>query len=654
MYIDNEIHISFSHKSYVSVYIMIFRHDSNNMEKEELEQEDDETASNASQEFLFFRDRRTEKSQTAHSKTQEIKAKNNTHRKRKSSLLVKSLSVKDTASDLSADDSVDPNIEIEKWKKGKPKVAGKRKNELDVSKKDNVESRDDPPPHSPPKKLKGKKKGKDSSASRGRSKSNDDDGDSPKILEGKSNRDSRVSDKSVDDVDTQDNEVFSDIEASELVIEEEVTNDSKSVEKRKSSSTKDSIPLGVSRYSVEIPSVTAVTTAEDSVHHVNEEGGNSLTEKDVDNQQSVSTTKKRRGSKTNKGSVSDSDLTAPGNRSQKSSTKKPRKSSTDNSHILEVNDSVEVTVPKTNASIHASRYIHSFLSDDHDKQEEDNSHTSSRSKSLGYKTRKAKTRNDSMQRKLNSAQKSNKFRSKSFSNGRGSVRKEGSSQSDADASRRKSMKKSRSLHSAFIGTMENLPGQEDLQEDSEVNTVDDIDPNDLYVEKEKVRSTRSKRKGQKQGQQLEDKPDKRKTRTKGRKKPEKSEKTMEKSVKDSMEEGDVEDVQNEVEMNDYQNEHNETGNQSIKNKTGQNKAKTNSKKRKGKSSRKNRSTSLDGQSDNVDEEVEMSKDDAAEVANEDSVEMTNGDVLREAKDGGNVNDNEAMNDQPSVHDEGKL
>lgn len=638
---------------------MIFSHDRNITEKEELDQQDDETASNASQEFLFFRDRRVEKSQTTHSKTQEIKATNKTQHKRKSSLLVKSMSAKDTASDFSADDSVDPNIEIEKWKKGKSKVGGKRKNELDVNKKDNVEASDEPPPHSPPKKLKGKKRGNDSSASRGRSKSNDDD--DPKILKGKSGRESKVSDKSVhvDDVDTQDNEVFSDIEASELVIEEEVTNGSKSVRKRKSSSTKDSIPLGVSRNSVEIPSVTAVTMAEDSVHHANEEGGNSLTEKDVDNQESVSTTKKRRGSKTSKSSVSDSDLTTnktPRNRSQKLPTKKSRKSSTDKSHVSDVNNSVEVTVPKTNASIHASRYIHSFLLDDHDKQEEDNSNKSSRSKSLGYKTRKAKTRNDSMKRKLNSAQKSNKFQSKSFSNGRGSVRKDVPSQSDADVSRRKSMKKSRSLHSAFIGTMESLPGKEDLPEDSEINTVEDIDPNDLYVEKEKVKSTRSKRKGQKQSQQLEDKPDDRKTRTKGRKKLEKSKKKMENSVEDSMEEGDVEDVQNEAEHNDDQNEHNETGNLSIKNKTGQNKAKslTNSKKRKGKSGKKNRSKGLDDQSDNVDEEVVMSEEDAAEVANEDSVDRTNGDILREAEDGTNVDDNEAMNDQPSVHDEGKI
>lgn len=628
---------------------MIFSHDRNNMEKEEMDQQDDETASNASQEFLFFRDRRVEKSQTTLSKTQEIKATNKTQHKRKSSHLVKSLSAKDTATDFSADDSVDPNIEIEKWKKGKPKVGGKRKNELDVNKKDNVEASDEPPPHSPPKKLKGKKRGKDSSASRGRSKSNDDD--DPKILKGKSGRESKVSDKSVDDVDTQDNEVFSDIEASELVIEEEVTNGSKSVRKRKSSSTKDSIPLGVSRNSVEIPSVTAVTMAEDSVHHANEEGGNSLTEKDVDNQESVSTTKKRRGSKTSKSSVSDSDLTTnktPRNRSQKLPTKKSRKSSTDKSHISDVNNSVEVTVPKTNASIHASRYIHSFLLDDHDKQEEDNSNKSSRSKSLGYKTRKAKTRNDSMKRKLNSAQKSNKFQSKSFSNGRGSVRKDVPSQSDADVSRRKSMKKSRSLHSAFIGTMESLPGKEDLPEDSEINTVEDIDPNDLYVEKEKVKSTRSKRKGQKQSQQLEDKPDERKTRTKGRQKLEKSKKKMENSVEDSMEEGDVEDVQNEAEHNDDQNEHNETGNRSIKNKTGQNKAKslTTSKKRKGKSGKKNLNKSLD--------EVEMPEEVAAEVANEDSVDLTNGDVLREAEDGTNMDDNEAMNDQPSVHDEGKI
>lgn len=120
---------------------------------------------------------------------------------------------------------------------------------------------------------------------------------------------------------------------------------------------------------------------------------------------------------------------------------------------------------------------------------------------------------------------------------------------------------------------------------------------------------------------------------------------MENSVEDSMEEGDVEDVQNEAEHNDDQNEHNETGNRSIKNKTGQNKAKslTTSKKRKGKSGKKNLNKSLD--------EVEMPEEVAAEVANEDSVDQTNGDVLREAEDGTNMDDNEAMNDQPSVHDE---
>lgn len=50
----------------------------------------------------------------------------------------------------------------------------------------------------------------------------------------------------------------------------------------------------------------------------------------------------------------------------------------------------------------------------------------------------------------------------------------------------------------------------------------------------------------------------------------------------------------------------------------------------------------------------MPEEVAAEVANEDSVDQTNGDVLREAEDGTNMDDNEAMNDQPSVHDEGKI
>lgn len=48
------------------------------------------------------------------------------------------MSVKDIVLDFSADDLVDLNIEIEKWKKGKFKVGGKRKNEFDVNKKDNV------------------------------------------------------------------------------------------------------------------------------------------------------------------------------------------------------------------------------------------------------------------------------------------------------------------------------------------------------------------------------------------------------------------------------------------------------------------------------------------------------------------------------------
>lgn len=60
------------------------------------------------------------------------------------------------------------------------------------------------------------------------------------------------------------------------------------------------------------------------------------------------------------------------------------------------------------------------------------------------------------------------------------------------------MKKFRSFYLVFIGIMENFLGQEDFLEDFEINIVEDIDFNDFYLEKEKVRFIRSKRKGQKQ------------------------------------------------------------------------------------------------------------------------------------------------------------
>lgn len=109
------------------------------------------------------------------------------------------MSVKDIVLDFSADDLVDLNIEIEKWKKGKFKVGGKRKNEFDVNKKDNVEVSDEFLFYFLLKKWKGKKRGKDSSVFRGRLKLNDDD--DLKIFKGKSGKDSKVFDKLVDDVD---------------------------------------------------------------------------------------------------------------------------------------------------------------------------------------------------------------------------------------------------------------------------------------------------------------------------------------------------------------------------------------------------------------------------------------------------------------------
>lgn len=43
-----------------------------------------------------------------------------------------------------------------------------------------------------------------------------------------------------------------------------------------------------------------------------------------------------------------------------------------------------------------------------------------------------------------------------------------------------------------------------------------------------------------------------------------------------------------------------------------------------------------------------------EVVNEDLVDLINGDVLREVEDGINMDDNEVMNDQFSVYNEGKI
>ena len=64
------------------------------------------------------------------------------------------------------------------------------------------------------------------------------------------------------------------------------------------------------------------------------------------------------------------------------------------------------------------------------------------------------------------------------------------------------MKKSRSLHSAFIGTMENLPGiegREELAQDLGFSDVNDINPNDLYMEKERGHTPKGKIKEEKEG-----------------------------------------------------------------------------------------------------------------------------------------------------------
>ena len=619
-------------------YITLFIYSAD--ERKVQNQEGDETASNASQEFLFFTERGAEENQTKNSKVQEGKAKNVTLQKRKPSLLAKSLGEKDFASDFSGDDSLDPNIEIEKWNNGKPKVRGKRKKVSESSNKDDgiMTTTDEQPPHSPPKKSKGKKNRRESNAvrrgSRGRTKSADVD--STKLQVNSSITGKEESGKQTEDQTTQEEEVFSEIEASELVIEEEVTRDSTAAGERKSSVTKESVQLGVSGNQQESHGVIADHSAKASNVLMNESGVKSLPEKDLAAEESVLN---RRNRRKNSGSLQSS-FSGPEStpqptgqhstvRNQQTTKRKSRELSADTSHGSEINASEhdDIVIPKTNVSIHTSRYITSFLSDDHEKQALDNRGLSSRSKSLGSKTRKSKTRNDSMQRKMNSAQKSNKFQSKSFSNG--TVQKDRTS---VDTSKRKSMKKSRSLHSAFIGTMENLPGmegKEELAQDLGFSDVNDINPNDLYMEKERGHTPKGKRKEEKEGKN-------RKTKTRGRKKKDVS---VEKFVDDSivMDKGGVEETQNELEVDGHQAVTTEDSNISVKKSRGRKKGKSlglvNSGKRKGKSKKSSKSKSLGGMSEN---------------ANEEDIEMANEDTEDEVRDSGNMDDYGSSDEQEEL------
>ena len=504
---------------------------------------------------------------------------------------------------------------------------------------------DEQPPHSPPKKSKGKNR-KNSNAvrrsSRGRTKSSDVD--STKLQVNSSITGKEESGKQTEDQTTQEEEVFSEIEASELVIEEEVTRGSKAAGERKSSVTKESVQLGVSGNQQESHSVIADHSAETSNVPINELGVNSLPEKDLAAEEPVLNRRNRRknsGSLQSSFSGPESTPQSTGQhstvRNQQRTKGKSRKLSADTSHVSEINASEhdDIIIPKTNVSIHTSRYITSFLSDDHEKQALDNRGLSSRSKSLGSKTRKSKTRNDSMQRKMNSAQKSNKFQSKSFSNG--TVQKDRTS---VDTSKRKSMKKSRSLHSAFIGTMENLPGiegREEIAQDLGFSDVNDINPNDLYMEKERGHTPKGKRKEEKEGKNR-----KTKTKTRGRKKKDVS---IEKSVDDSivMDKGSVEETQNELEMDGHQDVTAEDRNISVKKSRGRKKAKSlglvNSGKRKGKSKKSLKSKSLGGMSFS---------------ANEEDIEMANEDTEDEVRDSGNMGDYESSDEQEELcaQDEG--
>lgn len=465
------------------------------------QQDGDDTASSFIQEFLFFTRQRTEQNhKSVNRKTQETIRNKSSQRK---------LS-KDTK--ISIDDSIDPNDEIEKWKKGKPKVGGKRKKKSEISEEKEmyVEVTGEPQSHSPAKQSKGNKSSHKTSRER---KMSSEGSQKSHHLRSKNKKEN--CELPLADVNTCDDEVLSEIEASELVIEgEEVTDSPKPAGKRKSSVTKESIK-NVSKKSRKSRSVTAQHSLEDSRTVDNEQADlqqvDNFSEDERDPVFKNDKTTTRGSMVTDQSSACESTSEAvqgtPKGRRKSRTQQKSRKSSTGVSHVSEEEEKTEMVKPRQNASAHTSRFINSFLSEDHERQEVDTGtkNKASKSKSTTNKTRKSKSKNDSMQRKIDSAQKCSKFQNKTFTGT--SEGKSAKEERSGLVGGRMGRKSTRSLHSDVIGSIEKLQGTTtglEKPEDFTSSVEKDADPNDLYTEKEKVTSTRSKRKWQKRSFQQEE------------------------------------------------------------------------------------------------------------------------------------------------------
>jgi hypothetical protein len=591
----------------------------------------DDTAS--SQEFLFFTRRKTEENhKTVNNKTQERNKSKSSQRK--------------ISTENSVDDSIDPNDEIEKWKKGKPKVGNKRRKKSEASKEKEigVEVTDDPQHHSPAKKSKGnnstsrtteekemsadgsykvadepqtqQSKGNNSTSRTTEEKETSADGSyevadeikshSPaKQLRGnksssKSSRERKtVSDDSqksqhlestnsrgnskapLTDTNTCDDESLSDIEASELVIEvgKEITQNPKSAGKKKSGNGKDGVEV-VSKVLRKSQRATAQRSSEDSntvdsgeqaassLHQVDnfpEDQVDSLPEEERDQISDNEKTSRKSTITDQSGESTLKNLKETTNRRRKSPREQTsRKSSAGTSQVSEVEKNEKSTIENSNpnASDHARKLINTFLSEDHERQDVD-SFTRSRgsgSKSAGFKTRKAKCRNDSMQRNCDSGQKRGKFRNKTFT-GASEVTSSDIKAAKKDVSRlvspkgRSGRKSTRSLHSLVIGSIKKLQGSTTHLENPEDNSISvekDVDPDDMYMEKENTTSARSKRKGQKK-RSLQQEKGKKRDRSKRSAKKKASE---EKGVEDSnLEVGEAEGIQ---EHSDFIGECNES------------------------------------------------------------------------------------------------
>ncbi|XP_061182330.1 ankyrin repeat domain-containing protein 36A-like [Saccostrea echinata] len=580
--------------------------------------DDDETASNASQEFLFFRNKKTRENQTVTNKTQDIKSQSQTSHRKKTSALLNAMNVDGAASDISEDRSIDPNTEIEQWKRGKPKVGGKRKKKSEPSerKERNVEETEESTVHSPAKKRKGQKAAKEkSSVSRKTSRGRKPSDDSRKSLEPRIRRSNRNSDAQLSD--TNDKEAYNDIEESELVVEKEVRLSPQATSKRKSSVTIDSVEIKSTTKSRGSLSDTAENSFKGSRNtDISEEEEGIILQVNYYHEEDIDTHVNEKSSKMNKSrrhsvSMSDSPGQMAKSKEQSMTTKKSRKSSSDKSHVSEVKEDEqnEVIDPEENMAAHTSQFIKSFLTEDHEKQGLDTNNMSSRSKSSGYKTRKAKTRNDSIQRKINSVKKLNKFQTRT-SEGMSSRKDKSSLIGARDPEDRKSMRKSRSLHSAFIGSLENLQG---IQREVEMLEVEDADPNDLYVEKERSSTKKGKGKGQRKSMQQGGTDQKRTKRSQKRK-------SGKRGKADSVtEEEDVEGIQGRNNVDDGPGPSEAVANESesFSDMNNRKQRKTKSlgsvgleptRKKKGSQRKTTKSKSLGGQAvDVIDEEVEENK-----------------------------------------------